>query len=79
MVRSKSFEMRLQDIVLTCDMPMKVISERINKKYSTLMRELSPWDDYAKLGLFTTIAIMRVTGDRRILELIIEASGMERT
>lgn len=78
MVRSKSFEMRLQDIVLTCNMPMKVISERINKKYSTLMRELSPWDDYAKLGLSTAIAIMRVTGDRRILELIIEASGMEK-
>ena len=28
MVRSKSFEMRLQDIVLTSDMPMKVISEK---------------------------------------------------
>lgn len=78
MVHSKSFEMKLQDIVLTGDMPMKVISEKINKKYSTLMRELSPWDDYAKLGLSTAIAIMRVTRDRRILDLIIEASGMDR-
>lgn len=78
MVRSKSFEMRLQDIVLTGDMPMKVISEKINKKYSTLMRELSPWDDYAKLGLSTAIAIIRVTKDRRILELILEECGLKQ-
>lgn len=78
MVRSKSFEMRLQDIVLTGDMPMKVISEKINKKYSTLMRELSPWDDYVKLGLSTAIAIIKVTKDRRILELILEECGMKQ-
>lgn len=74
---SKSFEERLQEIIFTGPLKMKVLAVKIDKKYPTLMRELSPWDPDAKLGIVTVVKIVKVTKDRRIIDLILEECGMK--
>ena len=71
-----SFEMRVQDAIFSGEVPMKQLAHKVNKRYSTLMRELSPWDDYAKLGLGTAVAIIRETKNRKLLKVIIEECGI---
>jgi hypothetical protein len=52
-----------QSIVLDGEKPAKVLAREINKPYSTLLRELNPYDSSAKLGVETLFEIMKRTGD----------------
>ena len=66
------FLLQVYRIVMSIEMPKRELCKRIGKKYNTFMRELNPFDDQAKLGLKTMMDIIRVTGDRRILDLMEE-------
>ena len=51
------------------------IARAIGKPYSTLMREVNPYDTGAKLGADTLLQIMLVTGDVQPLEFMAEKLG----
>lgn len=51
------------------------VAARIGKRYSTLMREINPYDPSAKCGAETMLALMEATGDIRPLAFIAEKMG----
>lgn len=65
-----------QTAVLTSDIPTREIAERAGKKYSTLLRELNPYDEGAKLGPDTLLAVMEITGDITPLEYMAKRLGL---
>lgn len=73
----RTFAFKLQDLLFDGDMPLKDIAEAVGKPYTTLMRELNPFDKASKLGAETLFAIVRVTRDPRIVSLIAEEMGIE--
>lgn len=62
----------VHDLVLESGLGAKNIAAAVGKPYSTLLREVNPFDDGAKLGAETLVDIMRVT-----LEHIAEQFGYE--
>ncbi|WP_027178154.1 phage regulatory CII family protein [Maridesulfovibrio bastinii] len=64
-----------QDIVLEGNHPAKVVAERIGKPYSTLLREINPFDQNAKLGADTLLAIIKATEEVSPLEYMAKAIG----
>ena len=50
--------------------PPRVSLEAVGKPYSTLMREINPYDKGAKLGVETFMAIIETTGDPTPLKLM---------
>lgn len=52
-----------QDSLLNCERGPKIIAQRIKKPYHTLLREVNPGDDGAKLGAETLLDIMKESGD----------------
>ena len=66
----------VHDIVLESGLGAKNIAA-VGKPYSTLLREVNPFDDGAKLGAETLVDIMRVTGNIQPLEHIAEQFGYE--
>jgi hypothetical protein len=66
-----------QRIVLEGNKQAKDIAAAIGKPYSTLLRELNPFDGQAKLGVETLVEIMRVTQNVEPLKLMAEALGYE--
>lgn len=57
----------------------KKIAERIGKPYPTMMRELNPFDQSAKLGVETLLEIMRVTRNVDALEYMARELGYKVT
>lgn len=53
----------VQDMVLRGPLRAEDVAAAVGKPYSTLMRELNPYDTGAKLGAETLLDIMKVTGD----------------
>ncbi len=53
----------------------KQVAESIGKPYPTMMRELNPYDQSAKLGADTLLDIMRVTKDISALEYMAAELG----
>lgn len=53
----------LQRMVLSGDVPSKDVAKRIGKAYTTLLREINPHDNGAKVGVDSLLPIMRATGD----------------
>ena len=66
----------VHDLVLESGLGAKNIAA-VGKPYSTLLREVNPFDDGAKLGAETLVDIMRVTGNIQPLEHIAEQFGYE--
>ncbi len=64
-----------QKAVLESDIPTREIAARVGKRYSTLMREINPYDEGAKMSAETLVEIMRVTGDISALELMAKRLG----
>ena len=52
------------------EVPAKSVAEAVGKPYSTLMREINPYDKGAKLGVETFMAIIETTGDPTPLKLM---------
>ena len=65
----------VHDLVLESGLGAKNIAAAVGKPYSTLLREVNPFDDGAKLGAETLVDIMRVTGNIQPLEQIAEQFG----
>ncbi|SME90094.1 phage regulatory CII family protein [Desulfovibrio gilichinskyi] len=64
-----------QDIVLEGNSPAKEVAKKIGKPYSTLLREINPFDNNAKLGARTLLDILKVTNDVKLLEQIANSVG----
>ena len=65
----------VQDCILDSGIQAKVVAQKINKPYSTLMREINPFDASAKLGAETLMEIMKVTSDIRPLKYMATEMG----
>lgn len=65
----------VQDCILDSGIQAKVVADKINKPYSTLMREINPFDASAKLGAETLHEIMKVTEDIRPLKFMASEMG----
>ncbi len=65
----------VQDCILDSGIQAKVVADKINKPYSTLMREINPFDASAKLGAETLLEIMKVTSDIRPLKFMADEMG----
>ncbi|NDV18944.1 amino acid-binding protein [Pseudodesulfovibrio sp. JC047] len=65
----------VQDCILDSGIQAKVVAQKINKPYSTLMREINPFDVSAKLGAETLLDIMKVTHDVRPLKYMAVEMG----
>jgi hypothetical protein len=74
-VFGKSVTKVVQDCILDSGIQAKVVAEMINKPYSTLMREINPFDSSAKLGAETLLDIMKVTKDTRPLKFMAAEMG----
>ena len=66
----------VQDCILDSGIQAKIVAERIRKPYSTLMREINPFDVSAKLGAETLLEIMKVTQDIRPLQFMATEMGL---
>ncbi|NDV28724.1 phage regulatory CII family protein [Desulfovibrio sp. JC010] len=64
-----------QDIVLEGNKPAKEVAQSIGKPYSTLLREINPFDNNAKLGAVTLMDILKTTNETKPLEYIAESLG----
>ncbi|MFV0346961.1 MAG: phage regulatory CII family protein [Halodesulfovibrio sp.] len=53
----------VHQVVLNSHVPAKALAKEVGKSYSTLLREVNPYDTGAKLGVETLMEIMRQTGN----------------
>lgn len=67
----------VHELVLESGLGAKNIAAAVGKPYSTLLREVNPYDEGAKLGAETLVDIMKVTGNILPLEYIAEELGYE--
>lgn len=65
----------VQDIVLEGERPAKQLAAEIGKPYSTLLREVNPYDRNAKLGVETLMQIMKVTKNIAPLSFMAQELG----
>ncbi len=57
------FIMTVHDLILESPLGAKAIAQAVGKPYSTLLREVNPYDTGAKLGAETLMSIIKTTGD----------------
>lgn len=67
----------VHDLVLESPLGAKNIAQAVGKPYSTLLREVNPYDAGAKLGAETLMNIMKITGN--VSPLMYMASEMGYT
>lgn len=65
----------LHNLVLDNPTPAKVLAKEIGKPYSTLLREINPYDTGAKLGVETLLQIMKHTKNIAPLEYMANQLG----
>ena len=63
------------DMVRNSDRPVKDIADAVGKPYSTLMRELDPKDDRAKLGVEMLLPLMQACDSTLPLRYLAEEMG----
>ncbi len=66
----------IHNLVLDNPVPAKDLAKAIGKPYSTLLREVNPYDSGAKLGAETLLHIMAQTGDIKPLEYMAAKLGL---
>ena len=69
----------IHNLVLDNPVPAKDLAKAIGKPYSTLLREVNPYDAGAKLGAETLLQIMIQTGDTKPLEYMAGKLGYTLT
>ena len=67
----------VHDLVLESPLGAKAIAQGIGKPYSTLLREVNPYDDGAKLGAETLLKIMKLTGNPGPLKAMANEMGFK--
>lgn len=75
MSRVSSITRLVQETIFASPTEAREIARAIGKPYSTLMREVNPWDPGAKLGADTLLQVMQVTRDVRPLEYMADELG----
>lgn len=65
----------LHELVLENRIPAKALAKEIGKPYSTLLREINPYDSGAKLGVETFLQLMKCTNSVAPLEYMAEQMG----
>lgn len=75
----KNLTKKVQDVVLEGHLPAKDVSRAIKKPYSTLLRELNPFDAHAKLGAETMFEIVKATHNVSVLEFMAREMGYTLT
>ncbi len=71
----KNLTKKMQDVVLEGRVSAKDVCREIKKPYSTLLRELNPFDTHAKLGAETMFEIVKATHNVAILEFMARELG----
>ena len=66
----------IHNMVLDNPLPAKDLARSIGKPYSTLLREVNPYDGGAKLGADTLLNIMAHTGNVKPLEYMVNKLGL---
>lgn len=66
----------IHNLVLDNAVPAKDLARAIGKPYSTLLREVNPYDTGAKLGADTLLNIMAYTGNVKPLEYMANKMGL---
>lgn len=67
----------IHSVILDSPIPAKALAKQLGKPYSTLLREVNPYDEGAKLGVETFFDILRLTGDISPVEYIANELGLE--
>lgn len=67
----------VHSVVLDSHIPAKALAKEIGKPYSTLLREINPYDTGAKLGVETLFQIMQQTGNFTPLEYMADMLGFK--
>lgn len=65
----------IHDLILESPLGAKAIAQAVGKPYSTLLREVNPYDTGAKLGAETLLNIMKTTGDVSPLQKMASEMG----
>jgi hypothetical protein len=63
------------EMVEGAPLPVKTIAEKVNKRYSTLVRELDPEDQGAKLGVDMLLPLMKVCNSSAPLRFLAHKMG----
>ena len=63
--------------ILESHIPAKVLAQKLGKPYSTLLREVNPYDMGAKLGVETFMEILKLTGETAPIEYMARELGLE--
>ncbi len=71
------FSTFVHNYVLDNQMPARDLARALGKPYSTLLRELNPYDSGAKLGAESLFQIMSITGNYKPIEFMAEKLGIE--
>ena len=66
-----------QELVLATDVSARDLAAKLKKPYSTLMREVNPYDTGAKLGADTLLEMMAETGKTAPLEYMAARLGFK--
>jgi len=67
----------IHTVILESRIPAKVLAQKLGKPYSTLLREINPYDMGAKLGVETFMEILKLTGDTAPIEFMARELGLE--
>ncbi len=70
------FSTIIHNLVLDSPIAAKDLAKAIGKPYSTLLREVNPYDTGAKLGAETLFQIMAITGNLKPIEYMSEKLNM---
>ena len=65
----------IHSLILESHIPAKVLAKELGKPYSTLLREINPYDSGAKLGVETLLQIMQITDNLEPLQYMAEVLG----
>ncbi len=71
------FSTYIHSYVLDSQMPARDLAKALGKPYSTLLRELNPYDSGAKLGAESLFQIMSITGNYKPIEFMAEKLGLD--
>lgn len=69
------FSQMVHGMVLECPISARELAKGVGKPYSTLLREINPYDTGAKLGVETYFQLIEKTGDLSSLEYMLHRLG----
>lgn len=74
---NSDFSSLIHNLILDSTVPAKDLAKAIGKPYSTLLREVNPYDPGAKIGAETLLQVMTYTGNITPLEFMADSLGFK--